>query len=109
MPDFSPTSLWALAVLFGALGYFLKREHSKIRDDINSKVDEKRFIETSESWREEVRKMELHNKENFDRMQRQYDDRFVAVANQFTSRINEVERSLSEKMDLIYDFLREKK
>lgn len=105
MPEITETAKWALGILAGILGYFLRDAHNTIKRDVAQKVDKQQFSDSITDWHDQVNAMEKRNKETIERMERQYDVKFAGVVNQFTERMNNIEKNLSEKMDLIRELM----
>jgi rubrerythrin len=101
MPEITENARWAIAIILGAFAYFLKRDHKRLETDIMNKVDKDMFDESVSAWREEVAAMEQRHKDQVDRMERQYELKFGAVVDQFTKRIGDLERHLSDKMEMV--------
>lgn len=92
---------YIVGLLVLIVAYFIKDQHSKITNGIEAKATRKELDEAKESWRTDLRETrEAHQKEAA-RMERQYEQRFSAVVQQFQGRMDSMEKSLTDKIDLV--------
>jgi len=92
---------WAAVLLVGILGYFLRDAHRDFKAGLERKADLKALDDAFSVYRNDMHAMEERHKEETARLERQYEVRFSGVVVQFSERLNGLERSMGDKMDLI--------
>lgn len=101
MPSFENPWPWIVVILVGVVAYFCKDQHNKITSGIEQKATRKELDEAKESWRTELRETREAHQIEAARMERQYEQRFSAVVQQFQGRMDSMEKSLTDKIDLV--------
>lgn len=99
---------WAAGLLVALLGYFLSDAHSHIKNGLEKKADQQALDNAFKVYRQDMHAMEERHKEETARLERQYEVRFSGVINQFSERINSLERNLNDKIDLMINLMNQR-
>lgn len=99
---------WSAGLLVALLGYFLSDAHSHIKNGLEKKADQQALDSAFKVYRSDMHAMEERHKEETARLERQYEIRFAGVINQFSERINSMERNLNDKIDLMINLMNQR-
>lgn len=104
-PEMLDAAKWLAAILIGVLGWFLRDAHAGFKSSLMDKVDRTTFESAVTQWHTDMRTLEERHQRENERLERQYEVKFAGVVQQFQERINNVEKNLSDRMDLILKIL----
>lgn len=92
---------YIIVLLVLIVGYFIKDQHRKINSEMEAKATRRELDDAKESWRIDLRETREAHQIEAARMERQYEQRFSAVVQQFQGRMDSMEKSLTDKIDLV--------
>jgi len=92
---------WIVVLLVAIVGYFVKDQHKTITHRISENATRQELEAAKESWRTDLRETREAHQIEAARMERQYEQRFSAVVQQFQGRMDSMEKSLTDKIDLV--------
>lgn len=99
-------------LLIAVIGWFARKELATISQELAMKADKEAMereiaalLTQGEALRSELRDARETRERDIERLERMYDGKITAMANQLQERMNGLERNLETKMDMLLKML----
>lgn len=101
MFDASNPAPWIIGLLILVCAYFLKDWHTNIKIGLEKKATVEALEDAKRTWRDDLRMQNEQHQRETARLETQYEQRFAAVVTQFQGRMDSMEKSLADKIDMV--------